>query len=152
IPTRGLPPAASCPERALGKRTCVLALRDTRRAMSEENVETVRRYMKAISTGPAQIVASASEFLDADADYYPVRKFPETRPCHGREDTLQFFARFRDAWSRLDWPVEEIVEVGDDRVLVRTAVLAEGRGSGVKLEGDLYICVWLRHGRVFRQE
>jgi hypothetical protein len=35
---------------------------------------------------------------------------------------------------------------------LRAAMLAEGRGSGMKLEGDLYICMWLRHGRVFRQE
>jgi len=27
-----------------------------------------------------------------------------------------------------------------------------GRGSGLNLEGDLYQCFWLRHGRFFRVE
>ena len=25
-------------------------------------------------------------FWDPDADYYPVRKFPEARSCHGRDE------------------------------------------------------------------
>ena len=121
--------------------------------MSQENVEVVRRYLEEVSgAGPGEIVASVPAFLDADVDYYPVRKFPEARPCHGREATSQFFARFREAWSHLRWSPAEIIEIGDDRVLVRAAMLGEGRGSGMKLEGDLYICVWLRDGRVFRQE
>jgi hypothetical protein len=28
----------------------------------------------------------------------------------------------------------------------------EGRGSGITLEGDIYYCYWLRHGRFFRVE
>jgi hypothetical protein len=42
--------------------------------------------------------------------------------------------------------------VNDDRVLVHLSLRAEGRESGVKLEGDLYQCVWLRHGGFFRRE
>jgi hypothetical protein len=29
---------------------------------------------------------------------------------------------------------------------------AEGRASGVALEGDVYSCFWLRNGRFFRGE
>ena len=42
--------------------------------------------------------------------------------------------------------------VRDDRVPVCATARAEGRESGVKLEGDLYHCVWLRHGRFYRWE
>jgi hypothetical protein len=28
----------------------------------------------------------------------------------------------------------------------------EGRGSGIRLEGDVFQCYWLRHGRFFRVE
>jgi hypothetical protein len=48
--------------------------------------------------------------------------------------------------------IRELVEVGDDRVLACTTLRAEGRSSGVTLEGDLYQCYWLRHGRFFRVE
>ena len=57
-----------------------------------------------------------------------------------------------EAWSRLEWAVHESIEVCDDRVLVCASLRGEGRGSGMRLEGDLYQCVWLRHGRLFRIE
>jgi SnoaL-like protein len=118
-----------------------------------ENVEVVRRFTAVLSgAGPEEIRASAAEFWDADADYYPVRKFPEAKPCHGLEEVSQFLVRFREAWSRYEWAVHELIEVGDDRVLVRRSLQAEGRESGMKLMGDVYGCFWLRHGRFFRVE
>src|SRR6185295_1788311 len=87
-----------------------------------------------------------------DVDYYPVRKFPDAQPCHGLEESLQFLSRFLDAFSREEWVIQALIEVGDDRVFARVSMRTEGRGSGLKLEGDLYQCYWLRHGRFFRLE
>jgi hypothetical protein len=42
--------------------------------------------------------------------------------------------------------------VGDDRVFLHGRIRAEGRVSGVGLEGNLYQCFWLRHGRFIRAE
>src|SRR5918992_2029680 len=120
--------------------------------MSRENVEVVRRFLAALSASPEELRASAAEFWDADADYYPVRKFPEAQPCHGLEEVSQFLARFREAWSRYEEAILEVVEVDEDRVLVRRNLRAEGRESGMKLAGDVYTCLWLRHGRFFRVE
>jgi ketosteroid isomerase-like protein len=120
--------------------------------MSQDNVEIVRRSLAALSASPEEVRASAAEFWDADADYYPVRKFPEAQPCHGREEVAQFLARFRETWSRQEWAIRELIAVGDDRVLGCTSLRAEGRESGVNLEGDVYQCFWLRHGRFFRVE
>ena len=39
-----------------------------------------------------------------------------------------------------------------DRVLAHGHLYAEGPGSGVALEGDVYHCCWLRHGRLVRVE
>ena len=55
-------------------------------------------------------------------------------------------------WSDFAFSVQQMVEVDDDRVLARATMRASGRGSGIKLEGDLYVCVWLRQGRVARVE
>ena len=120
--------------------------------MSAENLEIVRRWLETLSAATEQAQASAADFWDADADYYPVRKFPEARPCHGPEEVLQFLVSYVEAWSRYDHEVQELIEVGDDRVLVCAALQAEGRGSGMRLEGDIYHCIWLRHGRFFRME
>ncbi len=99
-----------------------------------------------------EVQASVSEFFDADFDYYPARKFPEARPCHGREEFSQFLAKFRDPWSRFEWTIHELIEVGDERVLACLSMRAEGRESGMNLEGDVYQCFWLRNGRFFREE
>jgi hypothetical protein len=117
-----------------------------------ENAEIVRRWLEAVSMKPDELRATAAEFWDADGDYYPVRKFPEARPCHGVEEIGQFLVLFREAWSRYDFAINEVIEVGHDRVLVCANLRAEGRGSGMKLDGDLYHCIWLRHGRFFRVE
>ena len=44
-------------------------------------------------------------------------------------------SRLGEAWSRLEWDVQDLIDVGDDRVLAGS-LRGEGRGSGVKLEGD----------------
>jgi hypothetical protein len=121
-------------------------------SVSAENVELARRWQEVMSAGAEEALAALPELWDADADYYPVRKFPEARPCHGRQEVAHFVARYLEAFSRSEWAVQEAIEVGDDRVLVCTSLLAAGRESGVKLEGDLYQCYWVRHGRFFRVE
>lgn len=54
--------------------------------MSADNVEIVRRWLEVPNLEPDRVRTISEEFWDPDADYYPVRKFPEARPCHGRED------------------------------------------------------------------
>ena len=120
--------------------------------MSEENVEVVRRWFKAANEEPDDMRASVSSYWDADADYYPARKFPEARPCHGPEAISNFLIRFMEAWSGLEWTVEEAFEVSGDRVLVRAGMRSEGRESGMSLDGDVYRCFWVRHGLFFRVE
>ena len=92
------------------------------------------------------------DFWDSDGDYYPVRKFPESRPCHGPDEIKSFMAEFESAWENYEFLVKEAHAVGDDRVFLHGYIRAEGRESGAALEGDIYQCFWLRHGRLFRQE
>src|SRR5262245_26868020 len=122
--------------------------------MSQQNVEIVQSLLEALhdTTSVEDFAELIDRGWDPDADYYPVRKFPEARPCHGRDEVTRFYAEFLTAWDRYHWVINTIVAVGDDRVLAHTTVSAEGRESGVKLDGDLYYCYWLRHGRIFRSE
>jgi ketosteroid isomerase-like protein len=120
--------------------------------MSRENVDVVRRWFEALNRGGWDAPDLISDFWDPAGDYYPVRKFPEARPRHGIDEISEFFAQISDAWSRVVAEIEDLTEVGDDRILVRAALQSEGRGSGLNLEGNLYYCFWLRHGRFFRVE
>jgi hypothetical protein len=117
--------------------------------MSRENVEVVRRLMDIMRDRGSERIA---DFWEPDGDYYPVRKFPESRPCHGPDEIQSFMAEYESAWENYEFIVKEAHPVGDDRVFLHGYIRAEGRESGAALEGDLYQCFWLRHGRLFRQE
>jgi len=119
--------------------------------MSEENVEIARRYWEGLQD-LEQIPQWIVRFWEPDGDYYPVRAFPEARPCHGHEQIIAFLTDFREAWDRYAFEVKDAKGVGDVRVLVQIRLKAEGRASGAKLEGDVYHCCWLRHGRFIRVE
>jgi ketosteroid isomerase-like protein len=121
-------------------------------SVSAENVEAVRRWLATLSASPEEIRTAVAELWETEADYYPVRKWPEARPCHDLEEVSQFLVRFADAFSRSEWAIRELIAVGDDRVLACLNLRAEGRGSGIRLEGDVYHCFWVRHGRFFHVE
>ena len=121
--------------------------------MSQENIDVVREYAERHGgMVPKDTPKFVARFWDPDGDYYPVRKFPEARPCHGLDEIARFQAEYVEAWDRYEISITKLIAVGDDRVFVQTIVDAEGRESGVRLDGDLYHCAWLRHGRIFRWE
>lgn len=121
--------------------------------MSRENVETVRRVHQGYGhLAPQDVPQFVAQFWDPDSDYYPARKLPEARPCHGREEIVRYWAEYLGSWDRIEISSNRLIAVGDDRVLAHAILSGEGRDSGVKLEGDVYQCIWLRQGRLFRQE
>ena len=120
--------------------------------MSEENVEVVRRYyLDGLAEAAADLPAWAAEFWEPDGDYYPIRGFPEARPCHGREEIAAFMAEVLEPWD-VRIAIEDARAIGDDRVVVHARMWVEGRGSGIALEGETFHCCWLRHGRFIRVE
>jgi hypothetical protein len=120
--------------------------------VGSKNEDRVRRWVQPLGTTLEEVQAAVEEFCEPDVDYYPVAKWPEARPCHGREEFSQFLTRFREAWLRYEWAIDELIPVGNDRVLACLNLRAEGRESGMNLEGNLYQCIWLRHERFFRIE
>jgi hypothetical protein len=121
--------------------------------MSRENVEVVRGYLTGYGgDGPTELPALVAGVWDSHGDYYPVEKFPESRPCHGVTEIARFLSEFQQAWEHFEFKIKAITPVRDDRVLVRASLAAAGRGSGLNLQGELFHCFWLRHGRIFRAE
>jgi hypothetical protein len=105
-----------------------------------------------LTRGDAEIRNWVAAAWDEDGDYYPVRKFPESRPCHGRDEIADFLVDLMKAWTRYEHHAIKLIPIGDDRVLLHARLRAEGRESGLRLDGDVYFAFWLRHGRWFRQE
>jgi SnoaL-like domain len=123
--------------------------------MSERNVEIALRYLASTEEGMLggkAVEALVKEFWEPDGDWYPVRRFPEARPSHGREEIVRFLTAIYAAWKDYRYVIKDARAIGDDRVLVHGEIRAEGRASGVALEGDIYHCFWVRHGRFIRVE
>lgn len=95
---------------------------------------------------------AVAELWDADADFYPVRKFTEASPSHGRQEMARFIGEFLKTDADTEWVPKEVIAVGDDRVFSRLRFHAEGRASGVQVEAYLYLMAWFRRGRVLRMK
>jgi hypothetical protein len=94
--------------------------------MSQENVDLVREYAEQYGqVAPKDTPQFAARFWEPDGDYYPVRKFPEARPCHGLDEIARFQAEYIDAWGGYECAITKLIAVGDDRVFVQTIVHAE---------------------------
>jgi SnoaL-like domain len=100
--------------------------------MSQENVEIARSYLEGTEEGMrgAEVIeALVNDFWEPDGDYYPVRGFPEVRPCHGRAEIVRFLTAVYPAWDEYRYVIKDARAVGDDRVLVHGAIRAEGRSG-----------------------
>jgi SnoaL-like domain len=53
----------------------------------------------------------------------------------GREEVVNFWRSFIDAFESVRWDPEEIIDVDESRVIVVNHVRVRGRGSGVAVEG-----------------
>ena len=120
--------------------------------MSQENVEVVRRCYEELPHAQERLSDFIASYWEPDGDYYPVRKFPESRPCHGHGEIVAFLTDYLTACESYEYESVAVTAIGEDRVLVHGRIATTGRESSMALEGDLYISSWLRHGRFIRVE
>jgi ketosteroid isomerase-like protein len=118
-------------------------------AVSEENVEIVRRGYEAINAGDFE---RAFEFFDPKAEIRPGVDVPDLDfedVYYGPEGFLQFHARMSEAWDELRWEPEEYIPAGDD-VVVFIRFYGIGKGSGVPVEQPIgHVCT-MRDGKLVK--
>jgi ketosteroid isomerase-like protein len=117
-------------------------LGDTARAMSQENVEVVRRGFEAFQWGGPEALL---EVFDDNVITY--RHEPDGATLHGK-------AGFRDAvadWTEDfgEWQIllQELTDLGE-QVLARVLQIARGRSSGIRVEEDWWFLFELTGGKV----
>ena len=113
--------------------------RDTARAMSQENVEVVRRVYERWAYGDF----SAADFFDSTIEY--LRIGAETPDMEGRwlglDELSTAMREYLRAFSDLRIEAERIIDLSGDRVLVLSRHTARGKQSGVPIDhelGDLF--------------
>ena len=100
--------------------------------MSQENVEIVRGSFDVWNRGDMD--AYGEQLMDTDVVVRPPARWPEPGPFVGRDAVVRFFKQVRDAWDAdLIEPISDFVDAGD-RVVVRFAWSARGRGPAAVME------------------
>jgi uncharacterized protein len=119
-------------------------LRDTARAMSQKNVDLVRRGHDAFRTGGEE---APFAFFDADIDLSPIEELPGVENYRGHDGVRRYFEVIRDAFGEFGWQPLEFIDLGD-HVLVVTRFDAQGRSSGIPVEATIYNVFTVRDGQV----
>jgi ketosteroid isomerase-like protein len=109
--------------------------------MSEQNVEIVRSIYAAWLQGE-----SAGSLIDPEIEYVNPSDAVESGTRRGRKA----FAGIRDAYEDVRVEPEEIIDAGDDEVVVIARVTGKGRGSGVEIDWRQGYVWTIRDGKGIR--
>jgi ketosteroid isomerase-like protein len=123
----------------------VFAARDTARAMSQENVEWVRRSHDHFGrTGEPFL-----EAMDPAVEVYDHDIPDASNPYRGFDGVDRWLSDFAESWDRYELQIERILD-GGDQVVSLFRINAVGASSGVAVErGDAMVWTF-RDGRVTR--
>jgi ketosteroid isomerase-like protein len=112
--------------------------RDTRWAMSHDNVELVRGGFDAFHEG------DLSRMLDLMADdLVTYRADPDGATYYGKEGFLRATADWTEGFSEFSVIPKEFIDVGDC-VLVPVRQVARGEASGIRVEGAFWFVFEMR--------
>src|SRR6185295_16398034 len=99
--------------------------------MSQENVEIVKAAYEAWNAGDMD---AFGDFYDPEVIVRPPDTWPEPGPFVGREAVMHFFEQTREVWDTDSLePIGDFIDAAD-RVLVRYAWRAAGRGPDSIME------------------
>jgi ketosteroid isomerase-like protein len=124
--------------------------------MSEENVEIVRRLYEVSLTrrdadflDPEEVAPDFWAHLAPDFELHERAELPDAKIYRGREEAKDFFRKTQDVFVEARWEPEEFIDL-DQAVVVKTKVVAIGRGSDVPTEMDETDVFWFRDGMIVR--
>jgi len=114
--------------------------------VSQENVEVVGDYLRAFADGGIDAMV---EFMDRDVDWRAIEGAPDdVGEMHGREAMRRYIQDWVDMFDDITNVPEELVDLGDDRVLAVQHVTGRAKGSGIETELRYAVVYTLRDGKI----
>jgi ketosteroid isomerase-like protein len=114
--------------------------------MSQENVELVRATYRAGPTGFFELLDGE---VEVDASAVPaIPDHPEH--IHGKDAVIDFYRRYWGTWDDYVLEPVEVIDAGEDQVVVRHYERGSGRGSGAPFERRWAVIWTLRAGKLTR--
>ena len=121
-----------------------MTLRDTDRAVSEENVEIVRRGLEHfLATGEPDWDTTDEQVEIHDHD------IPDRGEYLGAAGVRRWLEDWGAAWAEWSLEPEEFIDAGD-RVVVVAHLRARGRDSGVEVDRQDGLVYTMRDGKLVR--
>jgi ketosteroid isomerase-like protein len=112
--------------------------------MAEGKIATLRRHYEARARGDWDTVLA---LYSSDTVWDDRRLRPEGAIHRGRDAMVAEMRAWFGTWHDYGWTVEEMVEVGD-QVLVVGRERGVGKGSGVEIDHRVGLVVTLRDGLI----
>jgi ketosteroid isomerase-like protein len=116
--------------------------------MSEENVEIVRRWVRATNAGNFD---DAAEIVTPDFEMTESAKLPGAAKVSGLDEARTYWLGWKRNWSEWDWREEEITELSPDKVLLIATLWLRGLRSGIPVERRWAYIFEIRDGKLARQ-
>jgi hypothetical protein len=126
--------------------------------MSEENVALIRQAYELFNA----VGRTGEEFVDPesvapelwarvapDFELHGRPDVPDSAVYRGRDEAKEFWRMLQEVWAEVRWEPLAITDLGE-AVVVETRLVAQGRGSDVRLESDEAQVFWFRDGFLIR--
>ena len=116
--------------------------------MSQENVEVVRRMAELFNQGGWESAIDEG-LLHPQIEYHDDKKWPEARSAFGRSGLVERFVEVMEVLGKdARVEVEELLDCGDDRVLMTFRFSGEARASGIRHDYHWGFLCRVREGQV----
>ncbi|MHB8234094.1 MAG: nuclear transport factor 2 family protein [Solirubrobacteraceae bacterium] len=116
--------------------------------MSQQNMEIVRQSWAAFADSGLDAM---TEFWDADINWRAIEGAPDdVGEMQGLDAARRYCQDWLDTFDELTSVPEEVIDVGDDRVVGVQRVTGRARLSGVQTELHYAVVYELRAGKIVR--
>ena len=116
--------------------------------MSQENVEIVRLAYERLNNND---IDGFLKFCAAGIEFRDLPQLPDAGVHIGHDAVRRWWARMLDSFEEgLRFDADEVIDAGDDRVVLANSGSGRGRGSGATVEMQFSTVVTLSDRKIFK--
>jgi ketosteroid isomerase-like protein len=116
--------------------------------MSQENLDLVKRFEHSWA---ASDLEAALECVHAEMEFdWSDSIGPFAGTYRGQDGLTRFWTEMLEAWEQFSPEMEEVIDIGPDRLITLDVVRARGKGSGVDTEARGAMLWTFREGKIVR--